>query len=147
MSTSVWRPVRGDLRRILLGVTGVPDIHYEGRRTVPTTGVAWLGEAIEKGNALPASLGSDGMVEETGIYLLDLNWPSSGSVADGEDLADKIRLAFYPGRGIASSGADYISGRVISSRALRVVPLPDWTVFPVRIEFFFRRAMRQGQTA
>lgn len=147
MSTSVWRPIRGDLRRILLGVTGVPDIQYEARRIAPTTGVAWIGESIEKGNSRPVTLGRSGMVEEQGIYLLDLNWPSSSSFADGEDLADAIRLAFYPGRAIESSGADFIKGGVLASVARRAVPLPDWTIFPVRVEFFFRRATRQGFAA
>lgn len=144
----MWKPVRGDLRRIVLSLSpAVPTIHYEARRFVPTTGIAWVREALEKGNALPATLGSDGMVEERGIYLLDLNWPATASEAEGEDLADRIRLAYYPGRAIESSGTDYIKGCVIQSRALRTAVFTDWTVFPVRIEFFVRRATRQGQFA
>lgn len=144
MGTSVWRQVRGDLRRIALGVTGVPDLAFEGRRFTPTTGIAWVREAIEKGTALPATLGSAGMVEERGIYMLDLNWPATASEAEGEDLADHIRLAYYPGRAIESSGPDFIKGGVLQSRSLRTAVFTDWTVFPIRIEFFVRRAMRQG---
>lgn len=144
MGTSIWRPVRAELRRILLSVPGIPDISYEEQGYTPTVGVAWIREAIEKGPSRTASLGSAGLTEEQGIYQLDLYWPKTGVKSEGEDLADKIRLAFWHGRGIASPGADFIRGQVLASSALRTVPGDTWVIFPVRIEFFFRRKTLQG---
>ncbi len=66
MSTSIWRGVRGELRRQLLAITGVPDIAYEmgegvpGGTYKPVVGVPWLKEVMDKGPAVPATLGSGG---------------------------------------------------------------------------------------
>lgn len=146
MTAQVWRFVRADLRRVLLGVPGVPDIAYEARPYSPTSGVAYIREALEKGPAATATLSTFGTVEERGIYQLDLHWPAA-LTADGEDMADAIRLAYWHGRVIASSGPDPIRGQVTRSRALRVVPGLQWTVFPIRVEFFFRRLTAQGRAA
>lgn len=147
MSTDIWRPIRGDLRRILLTVPGVPDVAYEGRQFTPASNVAWLRERIDKAGARTATLGTQGLIEERGIYALDLNWPRSGSFADGEDVADAIRCAYWPGREIAGTGADFIKGRVLAAQARTAIPFDGWTQFPVRIEFFFRRASAQGRAA
>lgn len=144
MSTSIWKPIRNELRRILLSVPGVPDIHYELQNYTPATGVAWIREAIEKGPALPSTIGSYGLTEEQAIYHLDLHWPSNGVKSDGEDLADKIRCTYWAGRSIQSSGDDFIRGRVVASEARRTVVGPTWVVFPVRVTFFVRRKTLQG---
>lgn len=145
MGTDIWRGIRGDLRRILLAVPGVPDIAYEGRGFTSVEGVAWLRDRIDKGAAVTATLGTAGMVEERGIYALDLNWPRVGSFAEGEDLADAIRCAFWHGREIASSGGDFIAGRVLSAQVRTPIMFDNWTQFPIRIEFFFRRRTAQGR--
>lgn len=144
MSTSIWRPLRAELRRILLSVSGVPDSAFEEQEFKPTPGVAWIKERLVKGPSFTSTLGSHGTTEEQGIYELDLQWPVNGVKADGEDLADKIRLAFWHGRGIESAGADPIKGRVTASEARRMVPGEPWVVYPVRVSFFVRRLTRQG---
>lgn len=144
MATDIWRPIRGDLRRILLAVPGVPDLAWEGRDFTPVAGVAWINERIDKGGARTATLGYAGMQEERAIYALDLNWPRKSSFAEGEDLADAIRCAFRPGREIASTGADYAKGSVLSSQVRTAIMFPAVTQFPIRIEFFFRRATAQA---
>jgi hypothetical protein len=145
MATDIWRPVRGELRRILLTVPGVPDIAYEGRDFTPTSNVAWLRERIDKGAAVTATLGTYGQVEERAIYALDLNWPRVGSFAEGEDIADAIRIAFWPGREITGAGTDYASGGVLASHARTAIVFDGWVQFPVRVEFFFRRKTAQGR--
>lgn len=147
MSVSIWRHVRADLRRILLGVPGIPDVAWElapGKPYQPTVGVAYLRERIEKGSSETASLGDRGTTEEQGIYLIDLYWPRALAQVDGEDLADAIRLAFWHGRAVSSAGPDPITGRVTSSVARTAIPSDGWTIFPVRIAFFVRRLTRQG---
>ena len=144
MATDIWRGVRGDLRRILLALPGVPDVAFEGRAFTPTTGVSFISERIEKGGARTVTLGGHGQQEERAIYALDLNIPRVSSFADGEDLADAIRCAFRPGREIASVLSDYAMGRVIASSVRTPIMFADWTQFPIRIEFFIRRATAQG---
>lgn len=147
MGYSIWRQVRADLRRILLTIPGVPDVQFEGRKFTPAAGVAWLQEAIEKGPSVTHTLGFHGLTEERGIYLLNLNWPANGVMADGEDLADKIRLAFWHGRGLGVTAPDFITGGVLRSEARRTVVTDAWTIFPVRIEFYVRRRTMQGVPA
>lgn len=146
MGTDIWRGVRGDLRRILLGVPGVlhDQIAYEGRPFTPVQDLAYIVERIDKGGARTATLGFAGMQEERGIYALDLNIPRKACFADGEDVADAIRCAFRPGRYIASPGADYAKGSILSSQVRTPIMLDTWTQFPVRIEFFFRRLTAQA---
>lgn len=146
MATDIYRPIRGELRRILLAVPGVPDIAFEGRDFKPTSNVAWVRERIDKGGARTATLGTYGQVEERAIYAIDVNWPRKASFADGEDLADAIRCAFWPGREITGIGADFLSGGVLASHARTAIMLDGWTQFPVRVEFFFRRKTAQGRT-
>lgn len=144
MATDIWRPIRGDLRRILLAVPGVPDIAFEGRDFTPAAGVAFIRERIDKGGARTATLGNLGMQEERAIYAIDLNRPRTASFAEGEDLADAIRCAFRPGREIW--GAEYAAGRIVSAHTRTSIMLDAWTQFPIRIEFFFRRSTAQGWT-
>jgi hypothetical protein len=149
MGISIWRGVRAELRRILLSISGVPDLAYElGEGVIagayhPTVGIPWIREAIEKGPSVTRTLGSYGMTEEQGILLIDLYWPKTGVKADGEDLADKIRLSFWHGREIGAAGPDFIKGRVISSESRRTVVGDIWVVFPIRITFFIDRMTRQ----
>lgn len=144
MATDIWRPIRGDLRRILLSTPGVPDVAWEGQEFAPTANVAWLRERIDKGGARTATLGVAGMQEERAIYALDLNWSRRASFAEGEDLADAIRCAFRPGREIGSAGADYAKGSVLSSQVRTPIMFDTVTQFPIRVEFFFRRLTAQG---
>lgn len=144
MALQVWRPIRAEFRRILLTIAGIPSVHYEMMSFTPTVGDAWLREAIEKGPSVTRTLGLEGMTEERAIYLLDLYWPANGVKADGEDLADKIRLTFWHGRQINGAGPDWIKGRVLTSEVRRVIPGDTWIVFPIRISFFIRRPTAQG---
>jgi len=140
----IWRGVRGDLRRILLSVPGVlnDQIAYEGRDFTPVEGVAWIRERIDKGSAVTATLGNAGTQEERGIYSLDLNVPRRSSFAEGEDLADAIRIAFRPGREIW--GGTTAAGRIISASVRTPIMFEAVTQFPIRIEFFFRRPSALG---
>lgn len=152
MSFSVWRYIRGDLRRILLSISGIPDVRYElapkpdpNLPDQPPAGVAYIRERIEKGPTTPGSAGSLGTVQENGIYHVDLYWPDTLARVDGEDLADKIRLTFWPARELGSSGPDPMHGRVLRSEARQAIPGAGWVVFPVRITFFVRRNTAQGR--
>lgn len=146
MGTDIWRPVRGELRRILLGVPGVlnDQIAYEGRDFTPTSTLPWIRERIDKGSAETATLGFHGMVEERAIYALDLNYPRANTFADGEDLADAIRCAYWHGRGIVGMGADPAAGNVLACHLRTMIPFDNWCQFPIRVDFFFRRNTRQG---
>lgn len=146
MGTRVWGAVREELRRMVLVVPGVSgyQLEFMVRRLDEEPLVPWLADAIEKGNARTATLGYAGMVEERGIYKLDLHWPTNGLEADGEDLADAIRLAFRHGRGFEAAGPDVIQGWIFASHARGAIPLATKTVFPIRIDFAFRRATTQG---
>lgn len=148
MSFSIWRPIRADLRRILLGIPGVPDIALElaPKPADRPIGVAYIRERIEKGRSVTATLGTYGTTEERGIYVIDLYWPDK-LTAEGEDLADKIRLAFWHGREIASSGPDPIAGTVLASEARSAIPSAGWVIFPIRVSFYVRRLTAQGRAA
>jgi hypothetical protein len=145
MGTDIWRPVRGELRRILLTVSGVPDIAYEGREFTPVSSVAWAREMIVKGTAATATLGRDGLIEERAIYAIDLNWPRKASFADGEDIADAIRCAFWHGREISGVSDDLLIGAVLSSQLRQAIMFENWTQFSIRVEFYFRRKTSQGR--
>lgn len=146
MGTDIWRPVRGELRRILLGVSGVPNdrIQYEGRDFTPPSDLVWLKERIDKGSARTVTLGAHGMVEERAIYVIDLNVPRKSSFADGEDLADAIRCAYWHGRGIVGMGTDPAQGNVLAVHLRSAIPFGNLTQFPIRVDFFFRRNTLQG---
>jgi hypothetical protein len=147
MSTSIWRPVRAELRRILMTVPGASGYHFEMQGYTPVVGVPYLKDQIEKGNASTATLGTTGLIREDGIYLVDVKWPTAGVKADGEDLADAIRCEFWHAREIASAGGDFIKGRVESSSSRTAIPGEAWTTFPVRIQFFVYRKTNQGRAA
>lgn len=148
MTTDIWTHIRADLRRVLLGIPGIPDVAYELAPVAykPTPGVAYIRERVEKGNSTTATFGTFGETNETGIYHIDLYWPDK-LTADGERLADKIRLAFWHGREIASSGPDKISGGVTATSARSAIPSAGWVIFPVRVAFFVRRKTAQGRAA
>jgi hypothetical protein len=148
VSTNIWTPIRAELRRILLGVTGVPDIAYELApvKYVPTIGLPYIRERIEKGNSRTATLGTYGKIEEQGIYLIDLYWPDRLQV-DGEKLSDAIRCAYWHGREISSAEADPINGQVTSCDARSAIPAEAWVIFPIRVNFFVRRDTAQGRAA
>jgi len=140
-STSIWRPVRADLRRILLSVPGLPDMKWEGKRFKPTEGVAWGSERIEVATATTETLGHVGQVQETGTYQIELFWPANGTISDCEDVADRIRQTFWHGRAIGPEG---IKGGVLSSYRMRSVETDQFYQIPVRVQFYVRRFIRQG---
>jgi hypothetical protein len=152
---SVWRGIRSDLRAILLTVAGIPDVRWEGKSKIytaggavadiePAAGVPWIKEKLAKAGAETVTLGAWGQTQEGGIYMLDLYWPANGIMHEGEDLADKIRLAFYHGREVAASGPDQVTGTVTSAEARDMIEGDGWLIFPIRIEFYFRRFTRQA---
>jgi hypothetical protein len=139
--TSIWRPVRADLRRILMSVPGLPDMKWEGKRFKPVDGVPWGAERIEMAGTTTETLGFVGQAQEVAIYQIELYWPANGTVSDADDLADRIRQTFWHGRGIGPEG---IKGSVLSSTRLRSVEMDSYYQIPVRIEFYIRRFLRQG---
>jgi Bacteriophage related domain of unknown function len=143
--TSIWRPVRADLRRILMSVPGLPgDGKWEGKRFKPSDGLPWFTERIEFAGTTTETLGFVGQVQENAIYQIELYWPANGAVSDCDDLADRIRQTFWHGRGIGGSGPAQISGAVLSSTRLRSVEMDQFYQIPVRVEFYVRRFIRQG---
>jgi hypothetical protein len=140
-ATSIWRPVRADLRRILLSVPGLPDVKWEGKRLKPVDGLPWCSERVEIASATTETLGFVGQVQENAIYQIELFWPANGTVSDCEDLADAIRQAFWHGRAVGPEG---IKGSVLSSYRLRSVEMDQFYQIPVRVEFYIRRLIRQG---
>ena len=144
MSASVWKPVRADLRRILLTTPGIPDTEWEAKRFRPAPGIAWIREKLNIAGASTDTLGARGQTIERAIYAVDVMWPATGALSDAEDLADAIRQTFWHGRGIGSSGPNPINGSVIASSRQTTVEGDVWTEVPVRIEFFVRRYTRQA---
>lgn len=151
---SIWRGIRSDLRSTLLAIPGIPDVRWESKGAIyhidgspatpePAAGVPFIRERLSKGGSTTETLGSAGMSQEEGIYMLDLYWPTSGIMHEGEDLADKIRLSFYHGRDVSASG-QAIKGAVRSSNARDMIEGDAWLIFPLRIEFWFRRYTRQA---
>lgn len=144
-STSIWRPIRSDLRRILLATPGCPgDVKWEGKRFKPTKGVAYISERIEMAGTFTETLGFVGQVQENAIYQIEIFWPADGSVSDADDLADAMRQSFWHGRQIGGAGPEQIAGAVLSSTRLRSVEGDTFYQVPVRVEFFIRRYLRQG---
>jgi len=141
---NVWQLVRDDLRRILLSVPSLPDVHFELQPAVePVVGVPYVREKTEQGPAETHTLGRDGLTEERGIYQVDLRWPAKGmSKLDGFALAENIRSAFWHGREIGSAGPGYLKGSVLASTARTPVPSDAWITFPVRIDFYVHRPTR-----
>jgi len=143
MAESIWRPIRADLRRILLSVPGCPAMKWEGKRYNPTAGIPYGREKLSTGTATTETLGSLGHTQENGIYMLDFLWPANGLTSEAEDFADRVRLTFWHGREIASSGADFIRGGVLTSWRMDAVEDDASYQIPVRVEFYIRRRTRQ----
>lgn len=147
MADGIWSRVTSDLRRVLLGIPGIPAVKWEGRRFEPTPGIAWIRERLETGNTTTETLGYTGQSQEQAIYRLDLYWPATGSAFEAADMADRIRLTYWHGREVGSSGPDQIRGSVLASSRRSAVESDGWYMIPIRVEFFVRRFTRQEPAA
>lgn len=133
---SIYSGIRSDLRGILQGIAGIPDVAWEGRPYTVTVGTPYIRERLIPVDSEVATLGKDGWTEESFIYLLQIVWPMGGRLSEAEDLADSVRVRFYSGAGV---GTPVMNGRITGAERRAVMVEPDWMHVPVRVYGFVYR--------
>lgn len=135
--------VRSSLRELLLTVSNLPPVHYEGRIYQPTVGQQWLREHLLPVASPVATLGTSGSVREEFIYRLTLFSPISASfrLTDHENMVDAIRAKFFPGQAVTDSGNRY-RGTVTEVARGYSIQEPDWLSTSISVYAYFYRATR-----
>lgn len=142
---NVENPIQSDLRRILLGIPGIPDVKWEGKRYEPSSGVAYLMERMDPVASRTETLGARGKTQDNYLYRLTLYWPMEKSLFEGRSITAAIRAAFYAGREVAGvipeTGAQ-MSGTVRSCETRPPVEGSVFTLLPIVVDFYIRRPTR-----
>lgn len=133
---TIYRDIQSDLRNTLMGVPGLPDVAWQGRRYEIRQGVPYIREMLRPETAPPVTLGFDGYTRETFTYILTIFWPPDNPLFDLYDLADAIRVRYNVG---ARVGSQDVHGRITYAVSRALMVEKDWWSLPVRVTGFVHR--------
>lgn len=88
---------------------------YPNRDFTRPAGAAWYRVSFLPIDKVPASLGTTGLDEQTGILQIDLNAPRNKGDGDLYSLADTITSHFRSGRVVATTGVNTVVTRSTAS--------------------------------
>jgi hypothetical protein len=132
--TSVYAPLRADLRGILLTVPQLPAVAWEGRKFTPDPTVSYAAESLTPIASTPATLGTSGQARDDIVYTVKLHYAEgTASVSDIEDMADAIMAAFWTGRRV---GSPTIFGKVTGTVRSEILAMPGRLSIAVKVRLF-----------
>lgn len=125
------------LRLLLQGVPGLPTVAWDGQTFEPVPGSPWVRERIAwlSSEQITVGGGTDGIVSERFLYLLDVFYPRDGSLAALNTMVDAIRSRFRPSTRIAVLRGGYVQrAERADSRAE-----PGWLMVPITVRAYCYR--------
>ncbi|MGH6646214.1 phage tail terminator-like protein [Aquabacterium sp.] len=106
-------PIQRLLDQHLQSIADLPTLQTENTKINPTNGVAWCRSTLIPSESLNVGLGPNGLIQQQGLFQIDLFYPKDYGIDASADMADKVMAAFIRGTELIDS--DGLVVQVINS--------------------------------
>lgn len=103
---TMHKELRAGLRQTITGLSGLPEMAWQGRPFTETVGTAFIREKYMPIYSRKASVGKSSVLAHRIVYLLTLFYPANSGTNDMDEMAGALMKLLEPGTSIAYGTSD-----------------------------------------